>query len=204
LYLINLLLNSINHPSIVEFLVTILFSKKLDKNLLEQSKTVPKDPISYLKEWSFNTPWDRYENILSEKHLAYLERFERRPSSGGRKISTESMETAQANKELEESRKNLLESPETEEEFKSLTKFTGVAVDIFNEELQELTQFSCVKLIQEFQSKFVSFLWGFIWNYCNSQILDRRLKVLNCIQILFMRHSYLSLRYNSLLRGVVY
>ena len=158
LYLINFLLNTINHPSIIEFLVTILFAKKLDKNLLEQSKTVPSDPISYLKEWSFNTPWDRYENILSEKHLEYLERLERRPSIG-RKISAETQETSQTDKEfsLEEIGKGFSELPETEEEYKNLTKFTGIPADISNIALQELTHLSAVNLVHEFQSKFVNF-----------------------------------------------
>jgi len=168
LYLINLLLNSVNHLDIIEFIVITLFSKRIDPNLLELARTVPQDPVCYSKEWKFKSAWDIYQDVLSDKYLLYLESQQESPrrnsansplkKRGSPLLSTQkegSPDTTQSTVVQEES-KEPIEIPGSEEEYKRLTKGTGVVADIWNKELEVLTQFSSLNVLKEFQQKFVT------------------------------------------------
>jgi len=165
LYLINLLLNSINHLDIVEFIVITLFSKKIDSSFLELTKTIPEEPVCYSKTWTFDSPWDIYQDVLSDKYLLYLESQDNSPSrrnsaQSPRKRSSPllsaqkegSLDTTQAS--VQEEAKEPIEIPGAEEEYKRLTRGTGVVADIWNKELEELTRFSPLNVLHQFQQKF--------------------------------------------------
>lgn len=148
----------------------MLFCHKLNDQVLNFSQQVPKDPNSFQRKWSFTTYWDQHEEIMIQHYLNLLRNVDYvDPNAanmnpfGNRafhqvKAGPGLMSYLDVRKlffsEIPESEKI---KPLIEEEYRGLTRCTGVIIDPNMQELEKLTSEAPLEIMSRLKENFVKF-----------------------------------------------
>jgi hypothetical protein len=166
LYLINVIFTSITYGPILEVLFVLLFSSYLDHDLLELSKNPPPLPGSYSTKWNFRNSWDNYEDLINERYLRLLKG---KSSSEVKFLDLGSLDNKQDIKPNENDIKKIFTQKSIgkasieagqrpinfEEEHTNLTKSLGVITDDSIANINQMTKYSPLDLLERFLSAYV-------------------------------------------------
>lgn len=197
-----------HHAPIIEFLFTVLFATKLTPQLIEQSKSIPKDPIGYSKRWSFLTPWDLHKDLIRQKYLVLLNVTEDNTSSLDTTVASSNTENKEEANSEEEKKAGEI-TPEIEEEYKSLTMCTGIVADVQNPALEELTKLAPLSLLRELLKNYVREKLDFLNNmfdkpFTKSEQEENKMELNNNpISEIFLSFLKVNLKLMKILKDVV-